>query len=414
MRIGYENLEILPKKRQQMKEKHFKRYQLNKKTSIQIKAGHPWVFSGNVSSATAGFKNGELLKLFDGNNNVVGFGIFSQSGRIAIRVFHYGNKISQDHFLQRLKTLWKKKKSLLVETNAIRLVNGESDHIPGIAVDIYHNVCVIQYYSDSVYKLARLVSLLLPKAIPTAYCQHIVLRKAKKSGEQTTLVNRVLRGEAPQNIVINELELKYQIDVINGQKTGFFLDLRGVRRVLHQIDFTNAKVLNLFSGTGALSIIMQKQGAKHITSVEQSKSAQKLHQQNLQLNNLDCQKDLLVCADVFQFLQEQNEEAEFDFIIIDPPSLAATQKSLPLALKKIEQLHEMALKKLKPNSEWLSLCCTERISREDFIKAVGRASKKNIGKGNTKIIRELSPELDHQPNKNFPEGNYLKQVFFQN
>jgi 23S rRNA (cytosine1962-C5)-methyltransferase len=353
-----------------------------------------------------------LLELFDGENKKIGFGVFSNSGRISIRIFQHGEKLEPGYFRTRLRNLWKKKKILLAETNAIRLLNGENDLIPGIVVDIYNDICVIQYYSDSIYAMSRLISKLLPQILPAEHCKHIILRKAEKSGEKTPHTTRILRGNAPQTTIIREFDLQYEIDVLKGQKTGFFLDLRGVRRMLLQMDFTGAKVLNLFSGSGALSLILQKQGAESIISVEQSEKAQQMHRLNLNLNKMDNKKDLLICADVFRFLKEQAKEQEYDFIIIDPPCLATDRKALPLALKKLEQMHEMALKQLKTGSDWLSVCCTERIKREDFVRAVGRASKKIIGKGNTKIIRELEAEIDHKPGKSFPEGNYLKQVFF--
>ena len=144
-----------------MKQNRFRRYQLNKKSSIQVRNEHPWIFTGNLSSAASVYRSGQWLKLFDGENKVLGYGIYSGDTRIGIRVFHFGETVRNRFFFKKLREVIKKKEKLLTETDGIRWLNGESDGFPGITVDQYNDYLIIQYYSPSLYGLARLVSFLM-------------------------------------------------------------------------------------------------------------------------------------------------------------------------------------------------------------------------------------------------------------
>jgi 23S rRNA (cytosine1962-C5)-methyltransferase len=398
-----------------MRFNRFRRYQLNKKAQIQVRKHHPWVFQGNLSSAASIFSNGTWLQLFDGKNDTVGFGVFSCEDSVSIRVFHFGESLRNRFFFKLLREAWKARESLVPETNAIRLVNGEADRLPGITVDLYDSVAVIQYYSTSLYRLARLVSLLLPHVLPEPFARSIYVRSANRMGQTASeKPSRWTRGKPVQNIEVYEGNYRFLVDLEQGQKGGFYLDLRGVRRELETMNFSGMKVLNLFSYTGAFSTILQKLGATDITSVDQSCHAQDLHRKNLLLNGLDPGKDRLVCSDVFRFLANLDSREKYDFIILDPPAMASKRTQVPLALRKLEQLHRMALCHLNEESMWFSISCTSRIMKEDLITTVGKVSKNIVGKGRTHIIKDLNEEIDHKVISSFPEGKYLNQILFSN
>lgn len=399
-----------------MKENRFRRYQVRKKIQIQINRDHPWIFHGSLSSAAEIFEDGDWIRLVDGNNKTIGYGIFSEDKPISIRVFHFGDSLRNRYFLKKLRDMWKKRMDLTLETNAIRLVHGESDGVPGITVDLYDQTAIIQYYSPSTYTLGRLIAFLLPHCLPEPFAKHIQIRAATRMGlaSQKARSPRWVRGQPQREVIIKEGSFQYEVNFQHGHKGGFYLDLRGIRRFLSEWNFEGKDVLNLFSYTGSLSAIAIKQGARKVISVDQSRHAAEQHQKNLQLNEIDLKRDQFIRSDAFRFLGDLDPEEKFDLIIIDPPSLAARQNQVPMALKKIEQIHRLALSRLKPEGFWISLCCTARIDREQLVQTIGKVSKEIVGKGQTQIIAELPEEKDHPVIKSFPEGRYLTQLVFSN
>lgn len=391
----------------------FRRYQLNKRTTAIVESRHPWVYSGQVSSAAGAFRDGEWIKLFDGQNEVLGFGIYSASDRQAIRMLHFGPQLRNRFFFKRLRDIVHRRFNLLPTTNGIRLIHGESDGWPGVTADLYDGTVVILYYSTSLQKLARLTSLLLPHVEPALNIKNIVVRPATRSGADMVHKARVTRGEIPREAIIEENGLKLAVDLQKGQKGGMFLDLRPSRNLIRELPLEGKKVLNLFCSTGAFSILCEKQGASHIVSVDQAPAAIQSVKRNLELNGCDAAKHETVVADAFHWLSDAISRGDrFDFIMIDPPCMASKQDQIPLALKKHKELHEKALSLLNPGGAWLTCCCTARISDEDLIPIVGRAAKEYFGKGVVKLERNLKPDVDHPELRAFPEGHYLKQLFF--
>lgn len=400
-----------------MQQHRFRRYQLNKKGSIQVRNDHPWIFTGNLSSAAEIFRPGQWLKLYDGENKILGYGIYSGDERIGIRVFHNGDSLRNRFFFKKLREVIKKKESVAAETNAVRWLNGESDGFPGITVDQYAQYLVVQYYSPSLYGLARLIAFLMNHVLE-GQARNILVKSATKIGMQADIglkPPRWVRGQAPAlPVEIYEGQQRYLVDLESGQKGGFFLDLRGARRALSELDLKGMRILNLFSYTGAFSIIALQKGATQVISVEQSRQAQEMHRRHLELNGLNDDRDRLVCSDVFRFLANLEDHERFDLIIIDPPCMASKMTQVPMALKKLEQLHFMALSHLNPQSLWLSISCTARFTHEDLVTSVGKASKSIFGKGKTQVIQIIPEEPDHKSIKSFPEGRYLNQVLFSN
>jgi len=398
-----------------MRTEHFRRYQLNKQTSATVAKRHPWIYSGQMSTAVETFQDSEMLRLVDTDNKTVGFGIYCKDDRIAIRVFHFGEQIRNRFFFKRLREVVEKRLELMPQTDAIRLVNGEIDGFPGVTVDRYGSTAVVLYYATGLYPLARMVSMLLPHAAEMAQISNILVRPATKTGQFIEIPPRITRGAVEKELIIEEFGLKYSVDVRGGQKGGFFLDLRGARRYLSGLNLSGMRVLNLFAYTGAFSLIAAKQGAKEVYSVEQSQLACKTFMRNIALNGQDLEKHKLIQADVFDWIETLPAQEKFDLILIDPPSLATKDSQIPTALNKMESLHLSALKHLNPDSQWISCSCTRRLEREPLLQSIGKASKTCFGKGRTKIVEEIPVEPDHGlAPKGFSEGNYLQVFVFSN
>lgn len=398
-----------------MRYTRFKRYQINKKATRGVAKKHPWIFSGNLSSAAENFDDGEYLKLYDGENNLLAFGILSKDEKIAVRLFHFGETLKNRFFFKKLREIWTKKEKLCHETDAIRYVNGECDQLPGITVDLYKDVAVVSYASPSLYRLARLIAFLLPHTLPDHLAKHILVRGKPSNGSRIDFkAGRWVRGSSQEKVEIYEGENKYQVFPNNPQSCGYFMDLRGARRELSKHDFAGMRVLNLFSYTGAFSILLQKLGAKEVVSVESSRASIQLHKNNMALNDIDPEGQVIECADVHQFLSTLEDEEKFDFIIFDPTSMTSSKNRLNQALQKHSIYHKLALKHLNPESLWLSCCRSHHVPKSDLLKVIGQASKEIIGKGNTQIVTEIKEEIDFAVPGNFSEGHYLKQVLFSN
>ncbi|PCJ19489.1 MAG: hypothetical protein COB02_07010 [Candidatus Cloacimonadota bacterium] len=398
-----------------MRDSRFKRYQINKKATRGIIKKHPWIFSGNLSSAADGFKDGEYLKLYDGENNLIAFGILSRDEKIAIRIFHFGETLKNRFFFKKLRDIWIKKDKLSDETNAMRFINGESDQIPGINVDLYNDVAIVAYSSPSLYRLARLVSFLLPQILPEHLAKHILVKGNRTTGSRIDFKpNRWVRGTSQSDVEIFEGKSKFIVHPNNSQNCGFFMDLRGARREITKHNFNGMKVLNLFSYTGAFSILLQKLGAREVISVESSRSAIQMHEANIKLNNLDESMQNIICSDVQQYLSGLNEDEKFDFIIFDPTSMTSSRNKVEQALEKHSVYYTLALKHLNSESLWLACARSQQVPKDKFLQTIGQVSKSIIGKGNTQIVSDIKEELDYNVPGNFPEGHYLKQVLFSN
>ncbi|MCO4780907.1 MAG: class I SAM-dependent rRNA methyltransferase [Candidatus Cloacimonetes bacterium] len=398
-----------------MRYTRFKRYQINKKATRGVAKKHPWIFSGNLSSAAESFQDGEYLKLYDGENNLLAFGILSKDEKIAVRLFHFGETLKNRFFFKKLRDIWSKKEKLCDETNAIRYVNGECDQLPGLFVDLYNDVAVVSYASPSLYRMARLIAFLLPQVLPEHLSKHILVRGKPCNGSRIDFKPaRWVRGQAQEKVEIFETKNKFEVYPNNPQSSGFFMDLRAARRELSKHDFNGMRVLNLFSYTGAFSVLLQKLGAREVVSVESNRAAIQLHNNNIKLNDLDPAGQEIVCADVHQYLSKLDDSEKFDFIIFDPTSMTSSKNRLNQALQKHSVYHKLALKHLNPESLWLSCCRSHHVPKAELLKVIGQASKEIIGKGNTQIVVEIKEDIDFSVPGNFSEGHYLKQVLFSN
>lgn len=374
----------------------FKRLQLKKETAQVVRDGHPWLFRDKLSTATAAFPDGQWLHLVDGENQTVGWGVYQATGGIGVRVLRKGeNPPSTGWFRKLVEKAVAKRAPLQAETEAWRVFNGESDKLPGVTLDVYNGHGVLQTYTAGVDSLGRYLAALAREAMGL---KSVLWKPPSKRKGETGAV-RALWGQAPGLVRFKEGGLQLAADLRSGQKSGTFLDLRGLRRWLAEQNLRNARVLNLFAYTGAIGLAACRGGAREVVNVDAAQPSldfgQKQHAAPAQH---------WVCADIFRWLGDLPRGEQYDWIIVDPPSMASTMDQVPQALATYRRIYRSLLPHLKPGGTIVACCCTSRISPPRFEQTVRSA----LGAG--RPYRSLPMELDHKAG--FSEANYLKVLAF--
>ena len=408
-----------------------RRYQLRKE-AVGVALRHPWIFRDHLSSAAGVFRDGELLRLVDGNNRVVGHGFYEARGAIAIRLLRRGPAPPDAAWLRgQLAATIARRAQLAAQTDAIRLVHGESDGIPAVVIDRFADTLVISSYSAGADALARYAAHVLPHVLPQALdarrdraedgppgsaagaatplppglpdvrpivgpARHIVLRPAHLR-QGPTEPARVLRGAPPEIAHITESGMSLSVDLATGQKTGTYLDLRGLRRDIAAMPLAGARVLNLFAYSGMLGRAAEHAGASAIVQVDASERALAFAAAH---HTSDPAKHAFITADVFDWLPVYSAEP-FDLVIVDPPSMTSKAAQIPAVLAAYRKLYRAAARLVRPGGTLVAACCTSRIERSVFHKTV----RETLGDRFT-LHHEIPPEPDHPVG--FPQADYLK------
>ncbi|HSN25871.1 MAG TPA: class I SAM-dependent methyltransferase [Kofleriaceae bacterium] len=414
-----------------------RRYQLRKDAVAIIQRGHPWIFREQLSTAAEVFGDGDWLRLVDGTNTVIGHGIYEAEGAIAIRILRTGSDKPDAHYLRgQLAHALRRRSPLAARTDGIRLLHGESDGIPAVVVDRFGETLVVASYSPGADALARYVAGVLgsgaatlaradtepthgtPAAVsdsPTVPiatatsaadrtariaaivgpARHVVLRPARRRRGPPMPV-RVLRGAPPEVATITEDGLVYAIDLAGGQKTGTYLDLRGLRAAVAKLPLAGKTVLNTFAYTGMLGRAAEAAGAASITQVDQSEKALAFARAH---HVTDAAKHQLITADVFQWLP--NHDGRYDVVVVDPPAMTSRKAQVPGVLAAYRKLYRAAARLVNPGGLVIAACCTSRVERDVFHKTVRAA----LGETFTREL-ELPTEVDHPVG--FPQADYLK------
>lgn len=383
---------------------------LNREKDKSIKRFHPWVFSGAiqkiVSDTGEAPEDGELVNVVSNNNQFLGKGFF-QDATIAVRVITFFDEaIDQAFWDRKLLEAFEVRKHLGLTdndtTNMYRLFHGEGDGISGLIIDIYNGTAVIQIHNVGLNNHLNEISSALQKCFQKKL-NAIYFKSEESLGKQgyTGVKNRYLFESNSIETTGLEYGCQFNLDWINGQKTGFFLDQRENRKLLG--DFSKGKkVLNTFCYSGGFSISALKAGATLVHSVDSSQKAIDLTDQNVALNGFDNHKSF--CSDTLQFLK-QNEE-DYDVIVLDPPAYAKHQKSKHNAIQGYKRINEMALKQIKPGGILFTFSCSQVIHRKMFYDTIIAAAI-NVGR-NVRVLHHLSQPADHPVNIYHPEGEYLK------
>lgn len=359
---------------------------------------HLWIFSGAIDRIEGNPQNGEIVEVFSSSKEFLAIGHF-QNGSIMIRILSFKNEIvNNDFWFYRIKNALALRKSFNLpskeNTNVYRLIHGEGDFCPGLVIDIYNNSAVIQIHSLGMSNsLNSIVDVL--KSFDELNLQNIIVRDEPKNEISQAF------GTEKQTIVI-ENSYKFKIDLIGGQKTGFFIDQRQNRMFLGDL-CKNKKVLNLFGYTGGFSVYGASAGAEIVHTVDSSKQAIEMAYENMKLNSVDLRHEGF-STDAFEFLKKM--EIDYDLIILDPPAFAKHIKSLSNAREAYIRLNREAIKSIKSGGVIFTFSCSQAVSKEIFRNVVFTAAAQ-VGR-NVRILNQLSQPPDHPVNLFHPETEYLK------
>lgn len=384
-----------------------RRYQLRKE-AVGVALRHPWVFRDHMSSAASVLRDGERLRLVDGSNRVVGYGIYEATGAIAIRILRRGPAAPDAAWLRgQLASAVARRAELATHTDGIRLVHGESDGIAGVVVDRFADTLVVSSYAAGADVLARYAGHALAAGPIVGPARHVVLRPAHLRRAPAAPA-RTLRGAPPDVVHIVENGLSLAIDLASGQKTGTYLDLRGLRREVAAAPLAGARVLNLFAYTGMLGRAAAVAGAATIVQVDASERALAFaaaHHGDGAAPARPAPSYTFITADVFAWLPSFTDEP-FDLVIVDPPAMTSKATQVPSVLAAYRKLYRAAARLVRPGGSLVAVCCTSRIERAVFHRTVGDA----LGPGFV-LDHEIPPEPDHPVS--FPQADYLKIAWWR-
>lgn len=369
---------------------------------------HPWVFSGALSDhIPSDLEEGETVgvEAFDGR--FIGTGHF-QIGSIAVRILDFSRRdIDEGFYATRLREAFAVRQTLSLmrpDNNAFRLVHGEGDFLPGLVVDIYGNTAVMQAHSPGMHFARNIIAKCLVE-LDGAGIENVYYKSETTLPYKARLdpQNDYLIGSYAGNTAI-ENGLKFNIDWLKGQKTGFFVDQRDNRSLLEHYS-RGRRVLNMFCYTGGFSVYAMRGGAELVHSVDSSEKAITLTDANIALNFPGDARHKSFAEDAFKFLDNMASGA-YNLVILDPPAFAKHRSALRNALRGYQKLNFRAMEKLAPGSILFTFSCSQAVSREQFRLAVFSAAAQTGRK--VRILHQLTQPADHPVNIYHPEGEYLK------
>lgn len=370
-----------------------------------IQRRHPWIFSRGILKHDP-IEDGEIVEIISRKGHFQAIGLY-QNGSIMVRVLTFIQEAINDEFwFDKIKEAYDLRIKLGIisdQTNAYRLLHGEGDGLPGLVVDIYAAVAVIQCHAIGMHRqlpaIQRALEKILGDKVTTIY------DKSKNTLPEkygSTLTNQPIKGTATETEIL-ENGHRFCVDLITGQKTGFFLDQRDNRAILSRFS-KNKTVLNLYCYTGGFSIYALEAGAKKVLSIDASKTAIALLEKNIALTEQSDRHESLV-QDVNRYLKEI-PVGVYDTIIVDPPAFAKSVRKKHNAIQAYKRVNSMALQKLKPGGTLFTFSCSQVIDQQLFYNTITAAA---IDAGrNCRVIRHLSQGADHPVNIFHPEGKYLK------
>ena len=367
---------------------------------------HPWVFSGAVESTPTDIEEGDIVKVVSNDNRFIGVGHF-QIGSIAVRILSFEDtSIDLTFFEERLSAAYDLRKTLNLirhDNNAFRLVHGEGDFLPGLIVDVYGNTAVVQAHSPGMHfarnTIAQALVGLNDAGIKNVYYKSETTLPFKA---QLDPQNDYIVGGYETNIAI-ENGLKFKVDWLKGQKTGFFVDQRDNRSLLEHYA-KGRSVLNMFCYTGGFSFYAMRGGANLVHSVDSSAKAIALTKANVELNFPGDSRHEAYAEDAFKFLNTIDNK--YDLIILDPPAFAKHRSAIKNALIGYRKLNAKAFEKIRPGGILFTFSCSQAINKEQFRLAVFSAAA--MSKRKVRILHQLTQPADHPINIYHPEGEYLK------
>jgi len=371
---------------------------------------HPWVFSGAIEKVKGSPNNGDIVKLINAKGDFMAYGFFNDQSRVALRLLEWDENVVVDDvwFREKVGVAVKSRADILADgtTNTCRLIFSESDYLPGLIVDKYNNHLAVQILTSGIEKVMPVIidelnNLLKPESI----FDKSDASSREHEGLQTTNVALTLNSP-PENVEVKENGIVYNINIAEGQKSGFYCDQRDNRKIVASYA-KGKKILDCFSYTGGFTLNSLHNGASSVTSVDSSALAIETLRENIKLNNLDATKHIAIQSDVNKQLRAFREQEEkFDIIVLDPPKYAPSRSALDRASRAYKDLNRLAMLLLNDGGLLATYSCSGAMNMETFKQVLAWAAL-DAGKQVQFIYQFCQPE-DHPVRASFPEGEYLK------
>ncbi|MDR1102907.1 MAG: class I SAM-dependent rRNA methyltransferase [Tannerella sp.] len=381
---------------------------LKPKKEESLRRFHPWVFSGAIASVRGEPEEGDTVEVYAADRTFLGTGHY-QIGSIAVRMLSFrADVIDHAFWVGRLRAAFELRRTLGLagrpDNDTYRLVYGEGDRLPGLVIDVYGAAAVVQAHSVGMHRARAAIAGALKETLGERL-QHIYYKSEGTLPFRAALEpeNESLYGRADAEPVALENGLRFHVDWLKGQKTGFFVDQRENRLLLESYA-RNRSVLNLFCYTGGFSIYAMRGGANLVHSVDSSAKAIALTEKNIALNFPDDRRHRAFAEDAFHFLEKT--DGAYDLIILDPPAFAKHRNVLRNALQGYRKLNASAFEKIRAGGILFTFSCSQVVSRNDFRLAVFSAAAQS-GR-HVRILHQLAQPPDHPVNIYHPEGEYLK------
>lgn len=386
----------------------YKKVYLKPGKEESLKRFHPWVFSGAIARIEGEPEEGEIVDVFTSKKEFIACGHY-QVGSIAVRVLSFTQQeIDRDFWRQKLQVAKDLRVALGLignpENNTYRLVHGEGDNLPGLIIDVYDHTAVVQAHSAGMHvfrmEIAEALSEVMGNIVQNIYYKSETTLPFK--ADLLARENGFIKGGSPENVAM-ENGLKFHVDWLKGQKTGFFVDQRENRHLLERYS-KGRNVLNMFCYTGGFSFYAMRGGANLVHSVDSSAKAIDLTNENVQLNFPGDPRHQAFAEDAFKYLDRMGDQ--YDLIILDPPAFAKHRDAVRNALRGYTKLNAKAFEKIRPGGILFTFSCSQVVNKDNFRNAVFTAAAQS-GRS-VRILHQLTQPGDHPVNIYHPEGEYLK------
>jgi len=378
---------------------------LKKGKDKPVRQRHHWIYSGAVHSLPPK-ECGLIASVRSSQGELLGIAAICRGRSITAHMLSFGDMPLETALRLRIRQAFAMRQKIFDPdiTNAYRLINAEGDGIPGLIVDSYDGILVAQISHPGIAAIQELIfSILIEEAKPKGIYEKSTSFLRKKEGMDAVQTHRF--GDQPESVIIRENGLRFRVDLKNGQKTGWFLDQREMRKQVFELA-SCFDVLNVFAYSGGFSVSALSGQAKSVTSVEISAKCQALVDENLSLNNLCPDRHRFVQADAFEFLKR--EPLPYDLVILDPPAFVKKREDIANAFRAYKEMNRVTIEKMKPGSMLITCSCSYHVDEELFQNILFRAAME--ANRSVRIVGRHRQALDHPISIYHPESSYLKSL----
>ena len=381
---------------------------LRKTRETSVRAGHPWIYASEIDAVQGDFENGDIVEVLNYKGNYIGRAFYNPQSVISIRMLTTKDEpCDRNFFRRRIQDAWEYRCNLC-DPGSCRLIYSESDFLPGLVVDKFGDYLVMQTLSLGIERIKDMIVELLVEVVnPKGIYERSDVPVRRHEGLEMT--SGLLYGEIPERIDMRENGILFSVDVINGQKTGFFLDQKQNRAGLEQF-CKGAKVLDCFCHNGSFSLHAAKFGAKSVLGVDISEDALVVARENARRNGLD--NVTFEAHNCFDHLRELTDAGEkFDVVILDPPAFTKSKNTVPSALRGYKEINLRGLKLVRPGGYLVTCSCSQHVSTEMFQNMINEAVRDS--KSRVRMIEYRTQAYDHPILPAAPETKYLKCMYLQ-